>query len=611
MENMDYRQLVDSQNFLDNYVGYTYRAVQVKAQTCAAMPVKLYRQTTSTNVEELNSDNSDLLRDLDHFNDEQTLYDARELIHIHLGLTGMAFVYIVEGVRTKEFYILDDPSRMSLETDNAGLPKIYRYTDSSGRIVDIPKDKLLVFKTANPQNWLRGYSPLEATKYQHNAYEFGSIHTMNLFGNQGKMQGILSFMNISKEERKRVERTLREKYTGKKNAGKIMVSGFKPDWLPIASNSSEMQMFDGMNLLRRDILSMHGVPEALVVSDAKYSNMQEAQRIFAEYTIQPLLKKEESIYNEQLIPRYYQTSQLEQKKLFFKFDSPIKQDKQADTERAVKAYAGGILTLNEARDILGREPLETGNSLGKKKIKSLDNIKIRAEKNLVQQEEAMAETVKQYFDQQGARVEASVRTKSLGLDFDTEAEKEITKDFFQATFLSTANFFNDEINTLLDVFERLPESAREQLQERLDKFAGEIVDTTKGDIFRVLEQAIENDLGISDTVGKLRELFDNYTRPADSRLTTIVRTETANISNMVSFDRYKDNENISGYEWLATGGQGSRTQHNALDGTTIPKNGFFELDGVEFKRPHDPALPASQVINCRCQLLPVFDLGND
>lgn len=618
MENMNYQQLVNSQNYLDNYVGYTFRAVQIKAQTCAAMELKLYREVTRENSIELDANSSYLLRDLQHFNSFQTLYDARELIYLHLGLTGMAFVYIVEGVRTNDFYILDDPSRMQIETDNAGLPKIYKYTDSSGAQVDILPRQLLVYRTANPQNWLRGYSPLDAVKYQHNGYEYGATHFMNLFANQGKMQGILTFMNISKEERKRVERTLREKYTGSRNAGKIMVAGTKPDWMPIAATSNDMQMVDGMHLLRRDILSIHGVPEALIVSDAKYSNMQEAQRVFAEYTIAPMLKKEEAVLNEQLIPRYYDNNPLEQKKLYFKFDSPVKQDKKADTERAGLGYEKGILTLNEARLILGQDPLPQGDKLAnsstpveksKKKLKS--NMREKATKTLLRQEEILEEVTREYFRQQKDRVVARTRQKQIATDFDTEDEERIAREAFQSPFLSTATEFNEQVNDFLDVFDPLPVEAEEQLRERLDKFAVEIVGTTREDIFNIIETAIREDLGITDVLDRLDELFDNYTRAENSRTTTIVRTETANISNLVSFNRYEENENINGYEWLATGGQGSREQHNALDGKVITKDGFFRLDGVKCKRPHDPALPARQVINCRCQVLPVFDLGDE
>lgn len=615
MENMDYQNLVNSQNYLDNYIGYTFRAVQIKAQTCAAMEPKLYREVTKKNTMELDENSSDLLRDLNHFNSHQTLYDARELIYLHLGLTGMAFIYIIEGVRTNDFYVLDDPSRMHIETDNAGLPKIYKYTDSSGVQVDIQPRQLIVYRTANPQNWLRGYSPLEAVKYQHNAYDFGTTHMMNLYGNQGKMQGILSFLNIGKEERKRIERTLREKYTGSRNAGKIMVSGTKPDWMPIAATSNEMEMVDGMNLLRRDILSIHGVPEALIVSDAKYANMAEAQRIFAEYTISPMLKKEQSVLNEQLIPRYYDNNPREQSKLYFKFDSPVKQDKKADTERAALGYEKGILTLNEARMILGQDPHERGDVLkskpSKKKIKTLLDKRKVATETLIQQEKIFEQTTQKYFEEQKRRLFSNTRNKQVSTDFDSIEEEKIVRETFESVFISIGLNFNEQSNIFLDVYEAFPVSAETALRARLEKFAVEIVGTTKKDIFDIIAKAVEEQLGLPDVLAEIEKLFEGYKKSENSRTTTIVRTETANISNMVAFERYEKNENIVGYEWLATGGKGSREQHNALDGEVIPKDGFFRLDGVKFKRPHDPALPARQTINCRCQVLPVFTLGEE
>jgi uncharacterized protein with gpF-like domain len=47
-----------------------------------------------------------------------------------------------------------------------------------------------------------------------------------------------------------------------------------------------------------------------------------------------------------------------------------------------------------------------------------------------------------------------------------------------------------------------------------------------------------------------------------------------------------------------------------MDGKTIPVNEKFSLvgrDGIVYKvdGPHDPLLPAGEVINCRCMLIPV------
>lgn len=47
--------------------------------------------------------------------------------------------------------------------------------------------------------------------------------------------------------------------------------------------------------------------------------------------------------------------------------------------------------------------------------------------------------------------------------------------------------------------------------------------------------------------------------------------------------------------------------HRDLNGTTIPMGEKFTVGGVTADGPHDPVLPAREVVNCRCRLMPVID----
>jgi HK97 family phage portal protein len=630
ISNLEFQQLVNSQNFLDQYIGWTYRAVQIKAQTCAQEPLKLFRQTTKNKVDEI--EDNQLLRDLHSFNEEQTLYDARELIHTHLGLTGMAFVYIVDGVTTKDFYILD-PTSFKINTDNFGLPVSYSFNDGDGQEQTIPKEQLLVYRTANPKNWLKGYSPVQASKYAHNGYEFGAVHLMNLFGNQGKMQGILTIAGMGTQERERIERTLREKYLTNKNAGKIATMGVKPEWTPISSTSTDMQMIEGLNLLRRDVLSMQGVPEALIVSDAKYSNMEQAQRIYNEYTIDPLLTKESEVLNEQLIKKYFKNNSTETNKLFFKFESTVKADKKSLADTASILFEKGIITRNEAREQVGQELTDDGDIYANdlftnvvpatqdeeepeekkraKQLKKIDREEIRQKflDNTINEERKMKETIQSFLDEQEERVIEKARgNKAVASDFELDMEEEINKtiDKFSNRFTETAIEFYNQLSEIIETEEEISGQSQDELAERLSLFATEINETTQEDLFQILEDAIEAREELQETVQKIKDLYEGYRQ--NGRAETIARTETSNIKNFVSYNEYERNDEIVGYEWLATGGSGSRKDHNRLDGDVIKKDEFFNVGGTKAKRPYDSSLPKDQVINCRCDVLPVFDI---
>lgn len=80
----------------------------------------------------------------------------------------------------------------------------------------------------------------------------------------------------------------------------------------------------------------------------------------------------------------------------------------------------------------------------------------------------------------------------------------------------------------------------------------------------------------------------------------IARTEThgaANAANQLAAE-------ASGIpmrkEWVASGGERTRSEHRSADGQTRPLNEPFSVGGEQLKYPGDPNGSAAMVINCRC-----------
>jgi hypothetical protein len=99
---------------------------------------------------------------------------------------------------------------------------------------------------------------------------------------------------------------------------------------------------------------------------------------------------------------------------------------------------------------------------------------------------------------------------------------------------------------------------------------------------------------------------------ADVRARTILRTEMNRLHNLVKTQRVNDvSEKYPGvgYKWLHRNSPSPRAGHAALHGKVIfPADGeTFSVGGVPAKGPHDPALPAEDVINCHCTAVVVYD----
>jgi SPP1 gp7 family putative phage head morphogenesis protein len=343
------------------------------------------------------------------------------------------------------------------------------------------------------------------------------------------------------------------------------------------------------------------------------------------------LTKESEVLNEQLIKKYFKNNSTETNKLFFKFESTVKADKKSLADTASILFEKGIITRNEAREQVGQELTDDGDIYANdlftnvvpatepepeekkraKQLKKIDREEIRQKflDNTINEERKMKETIQSFLDEQEERVIEKARgNKAVASDFELDMEEEINKtiDKFSNRFTETAIEFYNQLSEIIETEDEISGQSQDELAERLSLFATEINETTQEDLFQILEDAIEAREELSETVQKIKDLYEGYRQ--NGRAETIARTETSNIKNFVSYNEYERNDEVVGYEWLATGGSGSRKDHNRLDGDVIKKDEFFNVGGTKAKRPYDSSLPKDQVINCRCDVLPVFDI---
>lgn len=99
---------------------------------------------------------------------------------------------------------------------------------------------------------------------------------------------------------------------------------------------------------------------------------------------------------------------------------------------------------------------------------------------------------------------------------------------------------------------------------------------------------------------------------AEVRARTIFRTETNRMASIIQQDRleqFAKRDKGVGSRWIHWPSQQPRHDHTALHGQVIFRghDEFFHLDGIMITGPHDPRLPAAQVINCHCKVVVTYD----
>ena len=293
-------------------------------------------------------------------------------------LSGNAYILKVGGETgtPKELHQLR-PDRINIKGSGNAIPDKYEYV-INGRIqntYEVDQDsgfsEIKHVKLWNPLDDYYGLSPMSAAAVEVDQFNMSSKHNVNLLNNGARPSGAVIFkpkddagfdVNLSESQRQQLLTDLNNRFSGTANAGRPMLLEGDFDWKEMGLSPKDMDFHALKNMATTDIALCFGVPSQLVgVPDAQtYSNVAEARLALYEETIIPHLRKISSDLNEWLVPLFDERLTLE-----FDIDSipALAERKKKTYENVTSAVREGIMTRNEARKIIGLDPIDGADDL--------------------------------------------------------------------------------------------------------------------------------------------------------------------------------------------------------------------------------------------------------
>lgn len=293
-------------------------------------------------------------------------------------LSGNSYILKVgsELGQPKELHLLR-PDRINIKGSGNAIPEKYEYI-INGRVhetylVDQENgfSELKHVKLWNPLDDYYGLSPMSAAAVEVDQFNMASKHNVNLLSNGARPSGAVIFkpqdesgfaVNLSESQRQQLLTDLNNRFSGAGNAGRPMLLEGDFDWKEMGLSPKDMDFLNLKNMSATDIALCFGVPSQLVgVPDAQtYSNVAEARLALYEETIIPHLRKIASDLNEWLVPMFDERLTLE-----FDIDAipALSERRRKIYENVTSAVREGIMTRNEAREIIGLEPVQGADDL--------------------------------------------------------------------------------------------------------------------------------------------------------------------------------------------------------------------------------------------------------
>lgn len=262
--------------------------------------------------------------------------------------------------------VVPDPENMNCVLSPDGMSITLWYYVGNGQKIPFKPEEIIHFKMWNPYDRNRGLPELTPVLDELNQEFLMSRGTAKLLNNQSIPGGIITIPGdeMSEEQAERVITKWEAKHKGINRAGRVAVLGSGATYQKIALSPQEMQSFEMRGWNRDTILAKYGVPHAVVGLKAEVGSLAgkdtaEQMKAFWNLTLIPELNYFEKKLEEEFFTRYKVALNAE-------FDTTELWEMQADEEllsnRVRLDVTTGVLTINEARELKGMDPVEWGDT---------------------------------------------------------------------------------------------------------------------------------------------------------------------------------------------------------------------------------------------------------
>lgn len=346
--------------------GWVYRNNDAIAQEISKLDFELYTIGLSGGEIVYNEVTTNPLLDLlDKPNEETTTPEFIYTLQSHKKLTGDAFVLKVRNGRQVVALRLLPPDKITLDLQSPTekdptVIQSYIYRDVINgekiQVVYQPED-IIHFKKPNPNNQFRGLGAVEALAETIDLDNLTTETTKKFFTNGAITNFVLSTdAKLQEEQIARLEAQMRSKHAGASNAFKAMIlgGGLKP--VDISYTNKEMQFLEQLAWYRDKIMIGFGNTKASLgmVDDVNRASFEGSNIGWLRTTIKPDMQAIVDTLNEYLVPEFGEN-------LVLGYSDPVPEDRADDIAEVKALYPIGVLTRNEARELIDLDPVDGGD----------------------------------------------------------------------------------------------------------------------------------------------------------------------------------------------------------------------------------------------------------
>jgi len=632
---------------------YVFAAVGAIARDVSSTPLNIQRRTrVDGQIAWEKDEDHELTRLFERSNPTQNISDLLELSVMATEASGDG--YIMHEPKDNELYYVQ-PDWVKIGTNGGEIASYV--IKNRGRTVQGDLDRIIHFKSANPLNAYYGLTPIKTIEQS----ILSKLHLNKYLNAFFKNNGVLGTILSTEQELTEEQTTILLKQFNKLHKGSneafraaLFSNGLKASQL--VSALKELIPVEINDMVVQEVCTAFGVPAIKlgITKDATLNHSTTQDAMYEKGTVEPRRRKIERAITRQFIQVHYG------EEYRCRFDRSevqgLQEDQNEKTKRLSTQWKDGVITRNEYREDIGRDPDEdddlgneyyrapapvqyqpgndAGESAGEKSTpsgrKSVDDPYVALwkahEKKLKKEEKPYAQHVADFFEAQYKRLIANIEEITGKGAMPSRLKLHLTKDDDALPKTGDALFDLQAENALLsaemapvirEVIERSGQETISRLAIDLgfnvhnpsvelviETFRNRIKiinESTYKDIKKILLDAYDSGEGVDVVARRLREKYDFFSK---TRSKTIARTEMNGIVSAGAHNARLQVMQSTGLhlqkQWIATRDANVRSQHIHADLQIREITEAYDVGGDRLMFPGDPSGNPGNVINCRC-----------
>ncbi len=348
--------------YTDTYFSYVQsvealdKVIRIMANVASMAKFEIYKEGSKGELKPYPVKNIDLQYNVNEF-DSQAGFLKK--LFASLGTQGAAIVIAEQDSKTKfiNFYVYN-PADFKIEATENSMITEFVYTSKTGsEVIFKPEDVIYITDTIDVTNLLYSLSRLKSLNDILTLQADVMKQQKDFFGSGGKDSVIISPEEAMGETEAKSLRTAFQEFVSSRKTQTLFLNT-KVNVDSVSNAQSIGEITKALTVLNNLIIESYGIPKWLMGDYSGYINdkaITMAAKVFFQIQLKPIFREVE----HQFTKYFRDTLKLPKAVVKFNFDDVeiLEDSLETKIDNAGKLYKLGVISINEAREMVELEPL--------------------------------------------------------------------------------------------------------------------------------------------------------------------------------------------------------------------------------------------------------------